>query len=136
VVAVKHLEDGTRCTIVDGGMNLLPGALWSWPEIASACAVPGPRAPTLVTGPLCLNIDVLHPHADLPELAPGDLLLVRAVGAYQQAQSTRFGDLLPAVVARDEGRWRLAQRGETIDDITAGDVASSALAGGWKEDDP
>ena len=33
VVAVKRLDDGTRCVVVDAGTNLLPGALWSWPRI-------------------------------------------------------------------------------------------------------
>ena len=86
--------------------------------------------PVLVTGPLCLNIDVLHPAAELPELAPGDLLLARAAGAYQQVQSTRFGDLRPAVVAKDQGRWRLVARRETIGDLIAADLAASVVAGG------
>jgi diaminopimelate decarboxylase len=131
VVAVKRLEDGTRCVIVDGGTNLLPGALWSWPRIE---APGGPATATLVTGPLCLNVDVLAPEAMLPELAPGDLLIARAVGAYQQSQSTQFGELRPAVVARDGGRWHLAQRSETIEDVIAGDLAASAVAGGTIEE--
>ena len=36
VVAVKRLEDGTTCAIVDAGTNLVPGALWSWPRIEAA----------------------------------------------------------------------------------------------------
>ena len=62
-------------------------------------------------------------------------LVARDVGAYQQAQSTQFGDLRPAVVAREDGRWRLVARGESIDDITAGDLAASAAPGVWKESD-
>jgi diaminopimelate decarboxylase len=133
VVAVKRLDDGTRCAIVDAGTNLLPGALWSWPRIEAVGGAPDARRgriePTLVTGPLCLNVDVLHPGAELPALDRGDLLLARAVGAYQQVQSTQFGDLRPAVVARDEGRWHLVARNETIGDLIAGDLAASALAG-------
>jgi diaminopimelate decarboxylase len=135
VVAVKRLEDGTRCVLVDGGTNLLPGALWAWPRIEPATGVGGPRAATLVSGPLCLNVDVLSPDASLPEVRPGDLLVARDVGAYQQAQSTQFGDLRPAVVAREAGRWRLVARGESIDDINAGDLAASAVPGVWKESD-
>jgi hypothetical protein len=33
-------------------------------------------------------------------------------------------------------RWRLVTRGETIDDITVGDLAGSAAAGVRKESDP
>jgi hypothetical protein len=50
-------------------------------------------------------------------------LAVRAVGAYQQTQSTQFGDLRPAVVARDGGEWRPAVRRETVADLVAGAVS-------------
>jgi hypothetical protein len=50
------------------------------------------------------------------------VLAVRAVGAYQQAQSTQFGDLRPATVALEEGRWRCVHRRETLDDLLAGDL--------------
>ena len=80
-----------------------------------------PPTPALVTGPLCLNVDVLHPRrAAARARAPGSALLVRDAGAYQQAQSTRFGDLQPAVLAHDDGRWRLCRRRETLDDLLAG----------------
>jgi diaminopimelate decarboxylase len=126
VVALKRLADGTRCVIVDGGTNLLPGAPWGSPRIEAAGPAPGRREPTLVTGPLCLNIDVLAPAAPLPVVVPGDVLLARGVGAYHQSQSTRFGELRPAVVGREDGRWRLVQRGETIADLIAGDLGAPA----------
>jgi diaminopimelate decarboxylase len=136
VMAVKQLEDGRPCGIVDGGTNLLPGAMWTWPRIETVGEPAGPRTPTLVTGPLCLNVDVLSPDAQLPSLQPGDVLIARAVGAYHQAQSTQFGDLRPAVVAWADDRWRLVARAETLADITAGDVAPRALAGTWNEEEP
>jgi diaminopimelate decarboxylase len=128
VVAIKHLDDGGRCVVVDAGTNLLPATLWSWPQIETAAAPGRPTTPALVSGPLCLNVDVLHPAAPLPELERGDALIVRDAGAYQQAQSTRFGDLQPAVLARDDGRWRVCRRRETLDDLLAGDI-DVALAG-------
>jgi diaminopimelate decarboxylase len=127
VVAVKRLEDGARCAIVDAGTNLLPGALWGWPRLEAERPGPPAPEPTLVTGPLCLNVDVLHPAADLPELRPGDHLVARGVGAYQQSQSTQFGELRPPVVARENGGWHLVARGETIDSLTAGDLAAGAF---------
>ena len=71
VVAVKQLDDGTRCVVVDAGTNLLPGALWSWPRIEAIDAGERPTSPALVSGPLCLNVDVLHPAAELPERGAG-----------------------------------------------------------------
>jgi diaminopimelate decarboxylase len=102
--------------VLDAGTNLLPGALWAWPRLEAL----EPRAgatPTLVAGPLCLNIDVVAPAAALGELAVGDVLVARDVGAYQQVQATQFGDLRPAVVAREGGTWRLHRRREELSDL-------------------
>ena len=119
VVAVKTLEDGATCAVLDAGTNVLPGALWAWPRLEPlAPRAGGPSsAPTLVAGPLCLNIDVVAPAAQLGALEPGDVLVAREVGAYQQVQSTQFGDLRPAVVAREGGVWRLHRRREELSDL-------------------
>jgi hypothetical protein len=79
-------------------------------------------ASALVTGPLCTSVDVLHPAADLGAVGEGDAVLIRGVGAYQQSMSTQFGDLRPAVVARDEGHWQLCSRRESVDDLVAADL--------------
>ncbi len=123
VVAVKTLADGTTCAVVDAGTDLLPGALWAWPRLEALAPRMGGTgsAPTLVAGPLCLNIDVVAPAAELGELAPGDVLMAREVGAYQQVQSTQFGDLRPAVVAREGGTWRLHRRREELSDLIISD---------------
>ncbi|HEX4344205.1 MAG TPA: hypothetical protein VHZ31_01465 [Solirubrobacteraceae bacterium] len=122
VVAVKTLADASICAVVDAGTNLLASALWAWPRLEPL----RPRgdataSPALVAGPLCLNIDVLAPAARLGELAPGDVLIARDVGAYNQVQSTQFGDLRPAIVARDGGTWRLHRRREEISDLIVND---------------
>ncbi len=116
VVAVKTLADGTACATVDAGTNLLAGALWAWPRL-EALEPRGGDTPTLIAGPLCLNIDVVSPAVRLGDLHPGDVLVARSVGAYQQVQSTHFGDLRPAVVARDGGSWRLHRRREELSDL-------------------
>jgi diaminopimelate decarboxylase len=106
VVSVKSLGDGKRCVACDAGTNFLPAALQS-PVRVEAPGIDGPRTPALVSGPLCLNVDVLHPDAALPTLEPGATLVARAVGAYQQAASTEFGERRPAVALREDGFWRL-----------------------------
>ena len=65
--------------------------------------------------------ELLGTAADLA-LAEGDAVVIRGVGAYQQTQSTQFGDLRPAVVARDDGHWRLVSRRETVEDLIATDL--------------
>ena len=57
-------------------------------------------------------------------VAEGEVILIRRVGAYNQSQSTQMGDLRPAVVARDAGKWRPCARRETIDDLIATDLGA------------
>lgn len=114
VVAVKNLVDGTRCLVCDAGTNFLPGALRTPPRLR-APDLDGQPAAALVTGPLCLNVDVVHPRALLPDLRPGTVLVAEAVGAYQQVASTQFGEPRPAVAVRQDGRWSLHQRAEGIE---------------------
>jgi diaminopimelate decarboxylase len=116
VVAVKTLADGRRCLVCDAGTNLLPGALTAPPPI-EAPERSGPRSPAVVTGPLCLNVDVLHPSAALPPVQPGTVLVAREVGAYQQASSTQFGEPRPAVAVREDGSWRLHTPAEKLEPL-------------------
>jgi diaminopimelate decarboxylase len=114
VVSVKWLANGTRCLMCDAGTNFLPGALWS-PVRLEAPGAEGPLTSALVSGPLCLNVDVLDPSASLPALAPGATLVARGVGAYQQSASTRFGERSPSVAVREHGRWRLHRGSENLE---------------------
>lgn len=122
VVSVKELAAGSRCLVCDAGTHLLPGALHSPPRIEAARAG-APSRPALVSGPLCLNVDVLHRAAVLPEVAPGDVLVARGVGAYQEVASTQFGEPRPAVVAREAGLWRPCRRAERLDDMLEREVS-------------
>jgi diaminopimelate decarboxylase len=99
VVAVKTLADGSRCLVCDAGTNFLPGALMVPPPI-EALESGGPVSPALVTGPLCLNADVIHPRAQLPVVAPGARLVARSVGAYQQVAASQFAETPPPVTVR------------------------------------
>ena len=106
MVAVKTLVDGSTCAVVDAGTDLLAGRAVGVAAARGAASRARGGTPTLIAGPLCLNIDVVSPAIELGDLAVGDVLVARGVGAYQQVQSTQFGDLRPAVVARDGGTWR------------------------------
>jgi diaminopimelate decarboxylase len=114
VVSAKSLADGTRCLACDAGTNFLPGAFWS-PLRLEAPGHDGPRTAALVSGPLCLNVDVLHPHASLPALEPGAALVARGVGAYQQSASSQFGERQPAVAVHEAACWRLYKNAEGLE---------------------
>ncbi len=129
VVSRKTLGDGRTCVVLDAGTNLLPATLWSWPTLDGIPARPSAQAETvLVSGPLCLNTDVLHPDAEMPALWPGDHVIARSVGAYQQVHATQFGDPRPAVVAHDDGQWREVRRRETVEDLISGELLPRVAA--------
>lgn len=135
VIAVKSLDDGRRVLVVDAGGNLVPGVLWTWPRLEAVDTERPPApGPAMVAGPLCLNTDVLHPAAALPELFPGDLVVARAAGAYQQVQSTQFGDARPAVLARDHGPWRLVRPRETTEELVGLPAAATAAVHSMQEE--
>jgi diaminopimelate decarboxylase len=125
VTGVKRLPDRKRCVILDAGTNLLPGTLFAWPTIEAPGADPAAGS-AVVVGPLCTNVDVLHPGAPIGAVSEGDAIVIRGMGAYQQSQSTQFGDLRPAVVARDDGHWRLVSRRETVEDLVAADLVHAS----------
>lgn len=133
VVAVKRLEDGRRAVVVDAGTNHVPGALWQWPTIRPL--VDGPTAgPAMICGPLCLNIDILHPAANLPDVGVGDLIAIEGVGAYAQSQATQFGDARPAVMAREHGCWTLARRREELSDLIGPELPTDIPIGHLHEE--
>ena len=57
-----------------------------------------PQRPSVLAGPTCDSIDVIEDDLALPELAIGDLLIGRMMGAYTAASATRFNSLSPARV--------------------------------------
>lgn len=81
---------GTRFALCDGGMHhhLAAGGHLGGP-LARTYAIAkvggdldAPPRRYDVAGPLCTSLDVLARNAELPELAPGDVLAVPASGAY------------------------------------------------------
>ena len=71
VIAGKRLPDGPARLVIDaGGVNLLFTAFWYKHEVLPAQATPGTQEPTVLYGPLCMNIDVLRDAVQLPPLKP------------------------------------------------------------------
>ncbi|MFO0576002.1 MAG: diaminopimelate decarboxylase [Polyangia bacterium] len=120
VVATKRLPDGRRALVVDAGVNLLFTAFWYKHEVVPAQDVPGTPEPTVLYGPLCMNIDVLRDSVELPPLGVGDRVVFRHVGAYNVTQWMQFITLRPAVVLIGSGgRTAVIRRAERLDDLEA-----------------
>jgi diaminopimelate decarboxylase len=81
---------GTDYVLVDGGVHhLLRPALIGTPHCVRVVgrAPRRSRRTSVVAGPLCTSLDVLHPEAALGDAAPGDLLAFENAGAYGYTES-------------------------------------------------
>jgi len=115
VLANKHLPDGRRATVLDFGVNLLFTAYWYDHLISPVRADVGRPEPTVLYGPLCMNIDVVRETVQLPPLGPGDQVVVHRVGAYNLSQWQQFITLRPNVVLLDlQGNAHVIREAETL----------------------
>jgi len=126
VGAIKDIPGVRRYVAVDGGMgdNIRPKLYGARYEVLLA-SDPEALPDRLVTiaGKYCESTDVLVTDAPLPPVAPGDVVLVPAAGAYCLAMASNYNGLpRPAVVMVRDGSARLIRRRETVDDLLAAEV--------------
>jgi diaminopimelate decarboxylase len=118
VEANKRLPDGRRGLVLDGGVNLLFTSFWYKHDVVPAQEFRGMAEPTVMYGPLCMNIDVMRDTMQFPPMSPGDRLVFKNVGAYNVTQWHQFITLRPAVVmVSTEGKVARIRRAETLDDF-------------------
>ena len=128
-------EMGSRhFVLIDAGFNDLmrPSMYGSYHHITALAAdgrdlTQAPRVETVVAGPLCESGDVLTQQEGgkvetraLPEVKPGDYLVLHDTGAYGAAMSSNYNSrpLLPEVLF-DNGKARLIRRRQTIQELLA-----------------
>ena len=136
VAQVRSVKEmGSRhFVLIDAGFNDLmrPSMYGSYHHI-SALAADGrdlthaPRIETVVAGPLCESGDVFTQQEGgkvetrtLPEVKPGDYLVLHDTGAYGASMSSNYNSrpLLPEVLF-DNGKARLIRRRQTIQELLA-----------------
>jgi diaminopimelate decarboxylase len=129
VVANKRLADGRKAVVLDAGVNVLFTSYWYKHDIVPTTELHGVPEPTVLYGPLCMNIDVVCEHLMLPPLDVGSRLLVQPVGAYNVTQSMQFIHLRPAVVLIGlHGQHAAIRRAETLDDLRGPESVPDWLA--------
>jgi len=123
VIANKRLPDGRRGVVLDAGVNTLFTAFWYRHDVLPTATWRGIPEPTVLYGPLCMNIDVVRDTLLFPAVEPGQHLVVRNVGAYNVTQWMQFITYRPAVVliGRD-GQHALLRRREVLEDVTGPEV--------------
>jgi diaminopimelate decarboxylase len=120
VVYLKPGEDRSFA-VVDAAMNDLirPALYEAWHPVEPVRPRNGSLRRWQIVGPICESADFLAHDRELA-LAPGDLLAVRAAGAYGFAMSSNYNSRPRACeVIVDGARAHLARRRETIDDLVA-----------------
>jgi diaminopimelate decarboxylase len=120
VHANKRLPDKRRALVVDAGVNLLFTSFWYKHDVIPAQEFQGLAEPTVIYGPLCMNIDVVRDTLLFPPMKPGDLLVFRNVGAYNVTQWMQFITYRPAVVLiSPDGQHGLMRRAENLEAVVA-----------------
>ena len=118
VFASKRLPDGRKAYICDAGVNLLFTAFWYKFNIEIDREVYGVNEPSVLYGPLCMNIDVIDDGILLPPLERGTRLIFSPVGAYNNTQWMQFIEYRPNVVMiMEDGTVEIVREREDLTDI-------------------
>lgn len=129
VHAAKRLPDGRRAYVLDAGVNLLYTSTWYKFGIELERDVQGPNEPSVLYGPLCMNIDVVDEACMLPHLPRGLHLVLGPVGAYNVTQWMQFIEYRPAVVLIGAGaEVEVIREAEDLDYVQARDRIPPRLA--------
>ncbi len=118
VFASKRLPDGRKAYIADAGVNLLFTAFWYKFNIEIDREVQGSNEPSVIYGPLCMNIDIIDEGTMLPPLKRGTRLIFSPVGAYNNTQWMQFIEYRPNVVmVMEDQTVEIIREKEDLSDI-------------------
>lgn len=128
VLANKRMPDGQRGLVIDAGVNVLFTSFWYDHDVVPAQPFGGTSEPTVMYGPLCMNIDVVRDTVSFPSMRTGDRVVFRNVGAYNVTQWMQFITYRPAVVMiAPDGRHGLIRRREDLSTLLASEEIPSWL---------
>ncbi|WP_457644526.1 alanine racemase [Persephonella sp.] len=118
IFASKRLPDGRKAYIADAGVNILFTAFWYKFNIEIDREVQGTNEPSVIYGPLCMNIDVIDEGTMLPPLERGTRLIISPVGAYNNTQWMQFIEYRPNIVMiMEDGSVEIVRERENLEDI-------------------
>jgi diaminopimelate decarboxylase len=129
----KH-NGGVEFVVCDAGMTELIRVSHydAYHHIEPVAPARGPGGETLVdvVGPVCESGDFLGVDRMLPDVQPGELMVVHTVGAYGAAMGTRYnGRPFAAEVMVDGARWAVIREREEYADLVRHEVDSPL----WQE---
>ncbi|MCC9626167.1 diaminopimelate decarboxylase [Thalassospira sp. MA62] len=126
VGTVKEVSGVRTFVSVDGGMtdNIRPALYDAEYEVVAATRMNEEKTlEAKIVGACCESGDIISNRSLIPPVTPGDLLLVKATGAYNFSMASNYNQMLrPAVVFVKDGNHRLVVRRQTFEDLVACEV--------------
>lgn len=116
-----------RFLVLDAAMTDLirPSLYDAWHEIVPVAHKQRPLQTYDIVGPVCETGDTFARERELPQCEPGELLMIRATGAYGASMASNFNSRpLIAEVLCDRGRYAVVRRRQTLEEMIAGEQAS------------
>jgi len=123
VTGYKRFPDGKKGYVLDAGVNLLYTSTWYNFDIELDKRYEGDNEPSMLNGPLCMNIDIIEENVMLPPLNRNSILSISPVGAYNYTQAMQFIRYKPAAVLIDtEGQDRCIKEVDNLETINFREV--------------
>lgn len=110
--------------VLDAAMNDLqrPSLYDAWHDIVPVADEPRPMTTYDIVGPVCETGDTFAHARELPECAAGDLLLIKATGAYGASMASTYNSRpLAAEVLLNQGRYAVVRRRQHFEEMIAGE---------------
>jgi diaminopimelate decarboxylase len=124
VIRVKH-GASRNFLVLDAAMNDLarPSLYDAWHDVEPVDGDPArPMTTYDIVGPVCETGDTFARSRVLPECAAGDLLMIRATGAYGASMASTYNSRpLAAEVLVEHGRYAIVRRRQSFEDMIAGE---------------
>ncbi|WP_251131594.1 diaminopimelate decarboxylase [Exiguobacterium sp. s21] len=130
VGTVKEVSGVRTYVSVDGGMtdNIRPALYDAEYDVIAATRMDEPKTiEAKIVGACCESGDIISNRSLIPPVEAGDLLLVKATGAYNFSMASNYNQMLrPAVVFVKDGNHRLVVRRQTLEDLVACEVVGQS----------
>jgi len=110
--------------VLDAAMNDLvrPSLYDAWHDIVPVAGAGRTLQVYDVVGPVCETGDTFARDRELPQCVAGDLLMLKATGAYGASMASTFNSRpLTAEVMVDHGRYAVVRRRQTFEEMVAGE---------------
>jgi diaminopimelate decarboxylase len=127
VLRIKQGE-ARQFLVLDAAMNDLqrPSLYDAWHDIVPVRDEPS-RAMAVydIVGPVCETGDTFARSRELPECVAGDLLMIKATGAYGASMASTYNSRpLAAEVMLDKGRYAVIRRRQHFEEMIAGEQSA------------